>query len=45
MLTTDYIPVEVRSPLDGSAITIFNLRPEKLWLVDGRGGPPSAESQ
>lgn len=30
----DYIPVEVRSPLDGSAITIYNLRPEKLGLVD-----------
>jgi len=31
---SDYTPVEVRSPLDGSAITIHNLRPDKLGLVD-----------
>ncbi len=30
----DYLPVEVRSPLDGSPITIYNLRPDKLGLVD-----------
>lgn len=34
MSFSDYAPVDVRSPLDGLAITIFNLRSDKLGLVD-----------
>ncbi|MFN8060417.1 MAG: carboxypeptidase regulatory-like domain-containing protein [Vicinamibacterales bacterium] len=31
---SDYSPVTVTSPLSGEAITIYNLRPDKLGLVD-----------
>jgi len=31
---SDYTPVPLRSPLDGSSLTLYNLNPAKLGLVD-----------